>query len=225
MSTRNSNSVSSHELDTPGLTPVFTNLDKEPKPTRLPAVINFDPNNLPDVVIVGGTVDFAESGRFALANPSSTIPEFGEGADSPGSSVALLKSIVSSILVVSVVDDQEFDNLPIEADDGYHHWSPKSQPYAPADVLLQYLHDGWEINNRIVSEVFRCLSRQCVELYYFMLLRDGEFVTLPIVANPVASRLIREFSLTVIQVYDECEDSYHREASELISEQAVGLRV
>lgn len=29
----------------------------------------------------------------------------------------------------------------------YQHWSPTSQPYAPAHVLLQYLRYGWKADN------------------------------------------------------------------------------
>ncbi len=206
MSTSISNIVSSYELAASGLMPGLTKLDKESMRALLPATINLDPNNLPDgtlpylKLIVEDTPDFTKSEHFVLIAPFPTLTEFEEGAESPRNPNALRGNIMSSILIGSVVDDPEIPDKSIESDDDYRHWSAKSQPFAPADVLLQYLQDGWKINNRVVVEVFPCLSRQCVELYCFMLLRDKEYVTIPVVANPVILRLTREFSLTLIRV-------------------------
>jgi hypothetical protein len=206
MLSRISNMVSSHELATSGLIPFSTNLGKESTCPLLPTIINPDPNILPNDtlpylnLIVEDTPDFTKYEHFVLVAPFPTLTEFEEGAESPRNPNALRGNIMSSILIGSVVDDPEIPDKSIESDDDYRHWSAKSQPFAPADVLLQYLQDGWKINNRVVVEVFPCLSRQCVELYCFMLLRDKEYVTIPVVANPVILRLTREFSLTLIRV-------------------------
>lgn len=54
-------------------------------------------------------------------------------------------------------------DTPPERDEDYHHWSPISQPYAPAHVLLQYLREGWQIHERVLVEVSPCISQQCTE--------------------------------------------------------------
>ena len=96
---------------------------------------------------------------------------------------------------------------PIEAEDDYRHWSAKSQPFASAEVLSQYFREGWTLHDRIIVEVFRCPSRQRAELYSFMLVRDTDYIVVPVVANPLVLHLLEEFSLVVIRVYIDCDDN------------------
>lgn len=120
-----------------------------------------------------------------------------------------VRTLVPALVLDSPKKAPEVDPTrePIEAEDDYRHWSAKSQSYASADVLSQYLQEGWNLHDRIIVEVFRCPSRQRAELYSFMLLRDTEYIVVPIVANPLVLRLLQEFSLVVIRVCIDCEEN------------------
>jgi hypothetical protein len=95
-----------------------------------------------------------------------------------------------------------------ERGEDYRHWSPLSQPYAPADVLLQYLRERWQIQESVLVEVSRCISYQCTEMYNFILIRGGERITMPVLANPVVLRLTRELGLILIRVHTASENQY-----------------
>ena len=82
----------------------------------------------------------------------------------------------------------------------YRHWSPTSQPYAPAHVLLQYLRYGWKADNTVFIKSFCCLGSRSVAVYYFLLTWDAEQVWMPVLANPVVRRLIQESGLTLVRL-------------------------
>lgn len=90
--------------------------------------------------------------------------------------------------------------IDVEYDDDNRHWSATSEPYAPADVLLQYLRDGWLLGDKVMVRVVRCFSLRCVEVYYFRLTSDNEYVLMPVIANPVISRLVIERGLRAIRI-------------------------
>lgn len=104
-------------------------------------------------------------------------------------------------------EDAKHANRDVEYDDDHRHWSPNSQPYAPADILFQYLRDGWLLGDRIIIQVAQCFSRRCVEVYYFRLTSGSERILMPIIANPVILRLVMERGLAAIRVYPNCEIS------------------
>jgi hypothetical protein len=82
----------------------------------------------------------------------------------------------------------------------YQHWSPTSQPYAPAHVLLQYLRYGWKIDKTVFIKSFCCLGSRSVDVYYFRLTRDSESVWMPVPANPVVPRLVQESGLALVRL-------------------------
>lgn len=79
----------------------------------------------------------------------------------------------------------------------YRHWSPQSQPYAPADVLLHLLDDGWCLQPQAFVESYRCVSGRHVNVYLFVLLRNQERKMLWVVENPAVRRLVQMRRLTV----------------------------
>jgi hypothetical protein len=91
-------------------------------------------------------------------------------------------------------------SLDRKHDEDYRHWSPTSQPYASADVLLQYLRERWQIYERVEVVLNHCVSRQCIETYNFVLIRDAVYFTMPVLANPVVLRLTRELGLILVRV-------------------------
>ncbi len=83
-------------------------------------------------------------------------------------------------------------------DDGvYRHWSPTSQTYASADILLQYLSVGWALDNCVVVEAFGCSGARSVKVYSFRLMHEEKDLWMPVIENPVVLRLIRERELTL----------------------------
>ncbi len=114
---------------------------------------------------------------------------------------------VDDSLVPSLpLTDAKRTQIDVEYDDDNRHWSATSQAYAPADVLFQYLRDGWLLGDQVMVQVVRCFSRRCVEVYYFRLTSSRERVLMPVIANPVTSRLIMERGLRAIRVFTDCEN-------------------
>jgi hypothetical protein len=80
--------------------------------------------------------------------------------------------------------------------DYQRHWDPESQVYAPVEVLLQYLRQGWEPDHTISVETF--FSGQThSEVYHFSLRRDGMFTEVPVLANPATLRIIERYGLAL----------------------------
>lgn len=93
------------------------------------------------------------------------------------------------------VSERETAARELEIDEDYRHWSPASQPYTTAEVLLQCLRCGWECMNQVTVKTSQCLSGRCVELYSFTIRKGDERLCVPVVSNPVILRFIRERGL------------------------------
>lgn len=104
------------------------------------------------------------------------------------------------ILSQRVLEHEIYASNEVEYDDDNRHWSPSSQPYAPADILFQYLREGWLLGDTVVIQVIQCFSGRCVEIYHFQLSSSSGHVSMPIIANPVILRLIVERGLTTLGV-------------------------
>ncbi|QPC83144.1 hypothetical protein G4Y79_01860 [Phototrophicus methaneseepsis] len=92
----------------------------------------------------------------------------------------------------------------LELDNDDRHWSPASQWYAPADVLLQYLRDGWRLDDDVEICVHRCRSYRHVEMYHFILYHaEKKSLRMPVVANPVVRRIVQQYSLNALYVFNE----------------------
>ncbi len=98
--------------------------------------------------------------------------------------------------------------VELDADDGYRHWAPESQPIAPADIVLQFLSQGWRLHDQVFVEVYTRRNGRCIELFYFTLLLDHEQRSVPVVANPVVHRLIQEHGLRLFPLsgVEGCSD-------------------
>ena len=91
-------------------------------------------------------------------------------------------------------------------DDSYRHWSPNSQTYAPADVLVRHLRTGWTLDTIAAVETFFYAGYRRVDVYYFTL-RNGEAsLEMPVLGNPAVRRLIEERKLTVVRINAETEE-------------------
>jgi hypothetical protein len=86
------------------------------------------------------------------------------------------------------------------------YWSPKSQSYAPADILLRYLDYGWELDHLAAVESYWHHGVRRTDIYYFTLNFGDSRIEMPVLANPTVLKLIRDRHLTVIRVNGGLED-------------------
>jgi len=91
-----------------------------------------------------------------------------------------------------------FIEMELRSNDTRRHWSPSSQTYAPADVLLHYLADGWQISPVVGLEEHWHAGVRRVDVYHFELVKDGQTQILPVQSNPVVRRLIHDQQLRVV---------------------------
>lgn len=80
----------------------------------------------------------------------------------------------------------------------HRHWSRQSQPIAPAEILVEHVRAGWKINPVVKCQTHEYGPGRSVNIYHFTLTFDGEVLQLPVHANPVVRRLIREHQLHVV---------------------------
>lgn len=95
------------------------------------------------------------------------------------------------------VDRREAAWKDLVWDEDYRHWSPESQLYAPAEVLLQYLRCGWTLSKTVGVKTVCCVSRRYIRIYSFGISNGTERKCIPVVSNPPALNLIRDYGLTV----------------------------
>ncbi len=93
----------------------------------------------------------------------------------------------------------QIDHRPYYGDT-YRHWSPESETYASADVLLQYLRRGWVLEKLVAVEtVFHAANRHS-NVFYFTLTHDDQTIEMPVLANPVVLDLMRRYKLTTLRI-------------------------
>lgn len=97
-----------------------------------------------------------------------------------------------------------FIEMELRSANKRHPWSPSAQTYAPADVLLEYLADGWEISSVVNCEEHWYGAGRHSSIYYFALNRGDRVLVMPVHDNPVVCRLVhqRQFQLELIDMDD-----------------------
>jgi len=85
-------------------------------------------------------------------------------------------------------------------DEDRRHWCPVSEKYAPADVLLQYLREGWELDMLVAVETFYFAGYRCSDIYYFTLHQEDMTLEMPVLANPIVLRLVEERQLSTLRI-------------------------
>lgn len=91
-----------------------------------------------------------------------------------------------------------FIEVELRSTDTRRHWSPHSQSYAPADVLLRYLNEGWTISPIVGLEEHWHAGSRRVDVYHFELVKGEESVVLPVQSNPIIRRLLNERQLRIV---------------------------
>ncbi len=88
--------------------------------------------------------------------------------------------------------------MELKTNDTRRHWSPSSQMFAPADVLMQYVADGWTISPVVGLEEHWHAGVRRVDVYHFELTHEEESLVLPVQSNPVVRRLIALNGLRIV---------------------------
>jgi hypothetical protein len=91
-----------------------------------------------------------------------------------------------------------FIEMELRPYDTRRHWSPSSQTYAPVDVLLQYLTEGWTISPVVGLEEHWHAGVRRVDVYHFELLKGEKSQVLPVQSNPVVRRLLHQLQLKIV---------------------------
>ncbi len=91
-----------------------------------------------------------------------------------------------------------FIEMELRSNDTRRHWSPTSQTYAPADVLLRFLAEGWLVSPIVGLEEHWHAGVRRVDVYHFELTRDEQSLVLPVQSNPVVRRLMHERQFRVV---------------------------
>jgi len=96
-----------------------------------------------------------------------------------------------------------FIEAELRSTDTRRHWSSASQAYAPGDVLVRHLVEGWAISPIVGLEEYFHAGVRRVDIYHFELLKDDRTLTIPVQSNPVVRRLITERNLRVVMLSRE----------------------
>ncbi len=91
-----------------------------------------------------------------------------------------------------------FIEMELRSNDTRRHWSPSSQAYAPADVLLQYLVEDWVMSPVVGLEEHYHAGVRRVDVYHFELMKEEQVQVLPVQSNPVVRRLIHQYQLKIV---------------------------
>lgn len=78
------------------------------------------------------------------------------------------------------------------------HWSRQSQPIAPVEILVNRLQQGWVLKPIVQCDQHHYGPGRAVNIYTFTLTYNDNSMQLPVQANPVVMRLIRERQLEVV---------------------------
>jgi len=91
-----------------------------------------------------------------------------------------------------------FVEMELRSFDTRRHWSASSQAYAPADVLLGYLADGWQLSPVVGLEEHWHAGARRVDVFHFELTKEEQVQILPVQSNPIVRRLMHDRKLRVV---------------------------
>jgi hypothetical protein len=96
-----------------------------------------------------------------------------------------------------------FVEMELRLTNKHRHWSPSSQTYAPADVLLEYLANGWNISPAVGLEEHWYGGGRHVDVYHFELTQHKLVVVMLVHGNPVVRSLMHQRQLQIVLL--KCE--------------------
>ena len=77
------------------------------------------------------------------------------------------------------------------------HWHPASEHYAGGDNLMTALENGWGIEKCLLTRHWYAGMRS-VQIYEFLLSRNGEEMTMPVVSNPYVYRIVSQEDVNLV---------------------------
>jgi hypothetical protein len=76
----------------------------------------------------------------------------------------------------------------------YRYWSP-NQPYASGDQLARILHEGWQLGEEIGVEDFWYGEGRQVTIFWALLFKNGQQLTMRVMNNPYVRHLLSDEQL------------------------------
>jgi hypothetical protein len=93
----------------------------------------------------------------------------------------------------------QIDAIVIEDINIYRHWHAGSEKYAGSDSLATKIYLGWTVGEVVYREEHWRAGR-CSMVYHFTLERDGETMTMPVIANPYLWRYLTDAPVQVVSM-------------------------
>jgi hypothetical protein len=87
------------------------------------------------------------------------------------------------------------------------HWSAESERYAPVDVLLAYLQNGWCPDKAVFVEAIHRAHACRGQVFHFTLRQDSQMLCMPVLATPAVFRVIAVYKLIVQPIESQGERS------------------
>ena len=88
----------------------------------------------------------------------------------------------------------------VRVENAFRHWSPESESYPPAEVLLQFIRLGWALDELVAVETFYYSGYRTSDIYHFTLTRGEMSIEIPVLANPAVFRVVASCHLTVVKL-------------------------
>ena len=81
------------------------------------------------------------------------------------------------------------------------HWHAESQPFASGHQLNSKLHNGWGIDDIVFrTEHHVKVTHRTITFYVIVLVKDGEKLNMPVLANPYVDRIVKQAGVKVFNV-------------------------
>jgi len=81
----------------------------------------------------------------------------------------------------------------------YQHWCSQSETYAGGDHLISAFRVGWELANKTIhAEQDWKSGNRSVTIYHFVLVRNDEMMTMPVITNPFIERYLIQHNLKIV---------------------------
>jgi len=84
--------------------------------------------------------------------------------------------------------------------EGYRHWCPESERFAPADALLSALERGWRVYGIVFRQDHWHTAGRRVPVYYFKLERDDHIQPMAVIENPFINRLLSDMNVRIVRI-------------------------
>lgn len=100
----------------------------------------------------------------------------------------------------------------VDYPDIVRHWSPMSERFAGVDCLITAIRSGWRVEGEIYNENFWHAGTRLTGVYHITLRRGSETMTMPVISNPYARRLIYLNNITLRPIEERVAKTNRSEA-------------